>query len=133
MKAVFADAFYFVACLNRADQHHAKAISFASQFTGRIVTTDWVLMEVAEALAASANRGKVVPFFSLLRTDPNVLLLSGQPLLFERGLALYHQRADKAWTLTDCISFVVMELHSLTEALTGDHHFEQAGFRAMLK
>ena len=52
--------------------------------------------------------------------------------LFARGLTLYRQRIDKAWSLTDCISFVVMADEGLTEALTGDRHFEQAGFRALL-
>ena len=46
---------------------------------------------------------------------------------------MYRSRNDKAWSLTDCISFVVMEQEGLTEALTGDHHFEQAGFTALLK
>jgi hypothetical protein len=46
---------------------------------------------------------------------------------------LYRQRADKDWSLTDCISFVVMRQRGLTEALTGDHHFEQAGFVALLR
>jgi predicted nucleic acid-binding protein len=45
---------------------------------------------------------------------------------------LYRNRADKNWSLTDCISFVVMKRKGITEALTGDHHFEQAGFKALL-
>ena len=49
--------------------------------------------------------------------------------LLQRGLALYHERPDKEWQLTDCVSFVVMR----EESLTGDHHFEQAGFNALLK
>lgn len=49
------------------------------------------------------------------------------------GIRLYEQRRDKQWSLTDCISFVVMKREGLTEALTGDHHFEQAGFVALLK
>jgi len=53
--------------------------------------------------------------------------------LFERGVGLFRQRPDKEWSLTDCISFVVMRDASLTEALTGDHHFEQAGFSALLR
>jgi predicted nucleic acid-binding protein len=51
----------------------------------------------------------------------------------ERGLDLYDARPDKEWSLTDCISFIVMQDHGTYEALTGDHHFEQAGFVALLK
>ncbi len=50
-----------------------------------------------------------------------------------RGLKLYAQRPDKDWSLTDCISFLVMSDEVLTDALTGDHHFEVAGFNALLK
>ena len=53
--------------------------------------------------------------------------------LFDRGVQLYAERADKEWSLTDCISFVVMADEGLADALTGDHHFEQAGFKALLK
>jgi predicted nucleic acid-binding protein len=51
---------------------------------------------------------------------------------FQLGSDLYNNRPDKAWSLTDCISFVVMQEHGISEALTGDHHFEQAGFVALL-
>jgi predicted nucleic acid-binding protein len=53
--------------------------------------------------------------------------------LFDRGLELYEQRPDKKWSLTDCISFVVMKDEGLQEALTGDEHFQQAGFAASLR
>jgi uncharacterized protein len=53
--------------------------------------------------------------------------------LFDQGVELYAARTDKQWSLTDCISFVVMRQYRVTEALTGDRHFEQAGFTAMLK
>ena len=56
MKAVLADAFYFVALLNRADQHHLKAAAAARDLRSNIVTTEWVLTEVADALATSASR-----------------------------------------------------------------------------
>ena len=53
--------------------------------------------------------------------------------LFDRGAALYAERPDKAWSLTDCISFVIMQDHGLRDAPTGDHHFEQAGFNLLMK
>ena len=53
--------------------------------------------------------------------------------LFHSGIDLFARRPDKAWSLTDCISFVVMKENRIKEALTGDHHFEQAGFTALLK
>ena len=76
MKAVFADAFYFVACLNRADQHHNKAASFASQNQRPIVTTTWVLTEVADAFAASTARDRIAGFVAALEGDANTKIAS---------------------------------------------------------
>ena len=53
--------------------------------------------------------------------------------LWERGVALHAARQDKEWSLTDCLSFVVTQERGIREALTGDHHFEQAGFGVLLK
>ncbi len=53
--------------------------------------------------------------------------------LWQEGIDLYQRSSDKEWSLTDCISFVVMQREGITEALTGDKHFEQAGFTALLK
>jgi len=67
-----------------------------------------------------------------LRASPDVRIIGPSEELFSRGLELYRQRPDKEWSLTDCISFVVMRDEQLSEALTGDRHFEQAGFKSLL-
>ncbi|KAF5428591.1 hypothetical protein C5S39_11130 [Candidatus Methanophagaceae archaeon] len=51
----------------------------------------------------------------------------------QRAIDFYRDREDKEWGLTDCISFIVMGDQGLTDALTADEHFEQAGFRALLR
>jgi hypothetical protein len=93
------------------------------------VTTELVLVELANSLAASRFRPLVQDYFGLLRQQIHVVPASRARL--ENALRLYHQHDDKLWSLTDCLSFVVMREHRITEALTGDHHFMQAGFVAV--
>jgi predicted nucleic acid-binding protein len=45
----------------------------------------------------------------------------------------YAKRLDKDWSLTDCMSFVTMQECGISDALTADHDFEQAGFIALLE
>ena len=68
-----------------------------------------------------------------LGASPQVKIVPPDAALFDAGVQLYAGRADKDWPLTDCISFVVMTQERIVEALTGDRHFEQAGFTALLK
>jgi hypothetical protein len=70
--------------------------------------------------------------FQSLRFNPFVSIIPPSQEVFDLGLDLYAQRPDKDWSLTDCISFIVMRQHGLTDALTGDRHFQQAGFKALL-
>jgi len=86
MKPVFADSFYFVACLNRADQYHRKAVAFAAQFTGRMLTTWCVLTETADALAGSSARTRVHAFVTALESDPAIIVAGAEPELLRRGL-----------------------------------------------
>jgi predicted nucleic acid-binding protein len=133
MKVVFGDAFYFVARLNRRDQHHDRVLEFSRDFRARILTSDWVLMEVADALAQSECRGRLREFFQHLRLSPACEVVPASREQLDRALEIYHQHSDKRWTLTDCTSFDIMRERQVTEALTGDRHFEQAGFTALLK
>ncbi len=99
----------------------------------KIVTTEWVLTELADGLAASRHRNMFLQTRQEMLADEDVQVVALDMQLHEQGIQLYSGRADKEWSLTDCISFVVMQREGITEALTGDHHFEQAGFVALLK
>ena len=132
MKRVFADAYYFLALVNPRDTGHRAALEFARQWRGEVVTTRWVLAEVADGLASPLNRRLGMMLVEQVSREPRFYLMENSDALFARGFELYRQRPDKEWSLTDCISFVVMADEGLTEALTSDHHFEQAGFTALL-
>lgn len=87
---------------------------------------------MADALAGRLDRRVFEAFYLTLQTDQRVRIVTAQQSQWERGLALYFQRPDKNWSLTDCISFAVMNDEGLTDALTGDRHFKQAGFTVLL-
>jgi predicted nucleic acid-binding protein len=133
MRVVFADSFYFLAATNRRDAAHSKTVEYVRNNRLAVVTTAWVVTEVADALAAGRHRAAVSRMLATLSADPTAELVGATDELFHKGVQLYDSRPDKEWSLTDCISFVVMQEKGLTEALTGDHHFEQAGFVALLK
>jgi predicted nucleic acid-binding protein len=106
---------------------------YFSHFSGRLITTEWVLVELADALASPEARSTAVAFLRAVRADPLFDVVDYAPRVYQAGFELFSNRSDKGWSLTDCISFGVMAERGLTEALTADHHFEQAGFRAVFK
>ena len=133
MKRVFADAFFYIAVLNRHDAAHERAMNTIATGAVDVVTTAAVLLEVADAMTAPARRKACAEFLEDLPNQDGTTIRALSEGLWKRGLSLYAQRPDKEWSLTDCISFVAMADEGLTEALTGDRHFEQAGFAALLK
>jgi uncharacterized protein len=133
MSTVFADSFYYFALLNPDDEGHRRAADWTAGFDGSPVTTAWVLTEVADGMARPGLRQAFQNLYDGLLDDPQVFVEPPDQDLFDQGIALFLARPDKDWSLTDCISFVVMQRRRIPEALTGDHHFEQAGFAAPLK
>ena len=133
MKTDFADSSLYVALLISRDRLHSKAKQLAQSWTGFVVTTEYVLLEVANHVRSSKHRARFGELLDYLRADPNTEVIPSEQRLWERGVGLYRRRPDKDWSLTDCISFVVMEERGLIEALTADHHFEQAGFSVLLR
>jgi predicted nucleic acid-binding protein len=131
MSEVFADSFYYLALLNPSDRFHT-ALQATNALNRQIVTTLWVLMEVADALSAPAVRRRTHQFLHRAGADANTVVIMDKAPWFSRGVELFGKRLDKSWSLTDCISFEVMADRGILEALTGDHHFIQAGFRTLL-
>ena len=133
MSRCFADTYYFLALINPKDAAHERAVQFTEGYAGDFVTTQFVLIEVANALSAPAFRERAVMLVESLTGRTEVTVIGASEAWFERGMELYRSRGDKGWSLADCISFVVMQERGIQDALTADHHFEQAGFVALLK
>ncbi len=90
-------------------------------------------MEVGDGLAAPRRRPRFAQLLAMLMARSDVEVVHACDELFQRAAKLYADRPDKAWSLTDCTSFVVMQDRNLRQALTADRHFEQAGFVALMK
>jgi len=133
MKAVFADSFHFLALLNEDERAHRRAILEHRRPWQKIITTDCVILEVGDALCHHGDREDFLGLLESFDGDSRIKIVRLTPQLLQRGIKLFRNRIDKDWPLTDCISFVVMEDEGIEDALTGDKHFEQAGFNALLR
>lgn len=133
---VFLDTAYAIALANVRDALHPKAVQVAQDLRAqqtKLVTTRAVLLEIGNALASQRFRTAAVQLLDALEADPTVGIVPLTNDLYAQALILYRSRIDKEWGLVDCLSFVVMRERMLTEALTADQHFEQAGFQALLR
>ena len=133
MTPIFADSSNFVALLCERDEWHELAASYREELSHPVITTAFVLVEVGNTLCPKGWRSVFGAFLTGLRDEPNLQVLPPTQELYDAGVDLYLNRPDKEWSLTDCISFVVMGDRAITQALTNDHHFEQAGFEILLK
>ncbi len=133
---VFLDAAYAIALAAPSDQLHSRAVALAEKLEAdrsRLVTTQAVVLEIGNALSKRRHRAAAVQLISSLDADPSVEIIPMSSHLFAAAFDLFRKRPDKEWGLIDCLSFLVMEARGITDALTADEHFEQAGFRALLR
>jgi predicted nucleic acid-binding protein len=136
MRAVFADAGYWVAIANPRDRLHARAKAIAEELGEcRIVTSEMVLVEMLDGFAGYGAhfRMKAAELARGALDDPGIDVAPQTTDLFRMALALYRDRPDKNWSLTDCASFPIMDRWNIKEALTHDQYFEQNGYRALLR
>jgi len=135
MNNLFLDAAYAIALSAVTDQYHKKAEILARQIETeaiQMITTRAVILEIGNALARLRYRANAIKLLDSIEEDPNVKIIALSEELYNRAMELYRQRPDKEWGITDCVSFVVMQDYDITEALTTDEHFKQAGFRPLL-
>ncbi len=119
-------------------QFHAQAVQrFAEVWNqgGRLITTDLVLIELAALLTRPLRMPKPdqIRLLDAIQSDSSVVIIAFDTALKQATWNLWKARPDKEWSVVDCASFIVMQQRKLTEAITADHHFEQAQFVRLLK
>ncbi len=135
MLKVLVDTAAWLALVNRRDFLHVPARRVMSDLSRRnalLTTTEFVLIEVANALSAPTFRTQTIKLIEGLHSMSHFNIVPATSVLLADGWRLYRTRPDKEWSLTDCTSFVVMQQENISQAFTSDHHFEQAGFVKLL-
>jgi uncharacterized protein len=133
MRLCFADTSYFLALGIPNDENHDAAIRWARDPDVHALTSEYVLLEVGNYLCSPNSRHVFGTLVKALRKSRRIQVLPCDSGATWRGVDAYLSRPDQSWSLTDCISFNTMPERGLREALTADHHFEQAGFVALLR
>ena len=110
-------------------------MSRSNEPLARFVTSDAVLTEYLNALADEGPRVRLAAVRSVesILRNPGVTVIAQTRKLFLEGFILYRARADKGYSLTDCVSMTIMRQRRISEAVTTDHHFEQEGFAALMR
>lgn len=133
---IFLDTAFAVSLFIPNDEHHDLAKSLAGEINAngiRMVTTRAVVLEIGNYLSRLRHRDAAIELMQSLDEDENVQIIPMTEVLYERGFELFCSRPDKEWGITDCISFIVMRERGIYSALTTDRHFQQAGFKALLR
>lgn len=134
MKVVFVDTGFWIARFKPNDTQSARATAVAKSLGAvRLLTTEMVLNEFLASFSAVPLRSFAVQAVRVISANPNVEVVAQTSIQFREAFDLYASRPDKEWSLTDCASFNLMNVRGVSEALAHDHHFEQAGFVALLR
>ena len=138
MNEVFADTSGWANAFVKTEPYYTKASTLVKQCqqnNRRVVTTNYVLSELIPLLTRRLRvpRERGLHYIKTLRSVDWIEIVHIDEGLDQEAWKLLTERLDKQWSLVDAASFVVMQERGLTEALTEDHHFEQAGFVRLLK
>lgn len=123
MSTVFADTGFWIAIINPRDSLHATACAIADSMRGRrIVTTQMVLTEFLNDMASRGTHLRSAAFriVKQIQDNSDTTVVPQSDIQFTSALSLYAERTDKAWSLTDCASLLVMGASGISEALTYD-------------
>ncbi len=101
----------------------------------QIITTNYIIIELISLLISYMRvpQQKIVQFISGLKLSPYLKIIHIDSALDDQAWQFFQRYQDKDWSLVDCISFIIMKQNNINEALTTDHHFEQAGFIRLWK
>src|SRR5713226_8435150 len=113
----FLDTGFCLAIAQPKDQLHLRATAWAKEIVDPLVLTEYVIWETVNALSNPEDRPKAHQFLQYIRSTKNCTIMAASQELFEAGIRFHAERKDKAWSLTDCISFVVMERQGIRRAL----------------
>jgi len=138
MSFLFIDTSGWGNLFDASQPYHSQATDFylsAKVEEKKIITTNYIIIELVSLLTSPLRvpRNKIIQFISGIKLSPYLKIIHTDISLDDQAWQFFQRHQDKDWSLVDCSSFVIMNRLNISEALTSDHHFEQAGFVRLLK
>ncbi|GET38489.1 type II toxin-antitoxin system VapC family toxin [Microseira wollei] len=133
-KIYFLDTSYILSLEIQNDSAHQRVLqNWATLAISNVflVTTTYVFDEVVTFFNSRNLHYKAVEVGNRLLESPDIELIQIDQTLFDRGWQYFQKHKDKSYSLTDCLSFIVMQEREIVTALTLDNHFSQAGFQTL--
>jgi len=130
----FLDTSYILALEIRNEDAHKKVLeNWASLVNSKpfLVTTTYIFDEVVTFFNSRNLHYKAVEVGNRLLESADIDLIEIDQSFFHEGWQYFQKHQDKSYSLTDCLSFIVMQKRNIVTALTLDHHFLQAGFQIL--
>ncbi|PIQ23652.1 nucleic acid-binding protein [bacterium (Candidatus Blackallbacteria) CG17_big_fil_post_rev_8_21_14_2_50_48_46] len=134
MSVLFLDTGYMIALEIASDQNHQTALNhWKNLVSGQptLVTTSYVFDEIVTFFNSRGFHSKAVEIGNNLLSSPSINLIQVEEPLFQKAWLYFQKHHDKGYSLTDCLSFLVMEDLNIETALSFDKHFSQAGFQKL--
>jgi uncharacterized protein len=132
--STFLDTGYIIALEASDDQNHKASLqhwSFFSKSLPILFTTSYIFDETVTFFNNRGHHQKSVEIGTNLLKSPSIRFIDVDQALFQEGWTYFKKHSDKTYSLTDCISFVLMKRLAIKTALTFDNHFMQAGFKIL--
>ena len=137
MTKLFVDTSGWANLIDISQPYHHQAAKIYQDYRSqkyKIITTNYIICELVALLSSPLRipRNKAIAFIQSLKKSPYIEIIHTNEIIDSQAWDLLTQRKDKNWSLVDCSSFVIMKQYGINEALTNDHHFEQAGLIRLL-
>lgn len=125
----FVDAWFLIALIDRSDSNHHAAARLIRRLGGvELVTHEAIFFEVLAFFSGEGRHARREAVSIIRRALFEMTVIPSDRVSFLRALDRYAARPDKEYSLSDCLSMIVMEDRGIRHVLTNDHHFTQAGF-----
>lgn len=138
MNSLFIDTSGWASLFVTRESHHAQARQLFTQATQQnhaLITSNYIISELVALLHSPLRqpRSQIFEIINAIRSAAYIQTIHIDTAIDQAAWELCQNRSDKPWSLVDCSSFIIMQQLNLQQALTTDHHFEQAGFLRLLK
>ena len=92
------------------------------------ITSNLIVHETTMLLERKVSRKEAIKFLKVVLKDPDIEIIHADEDIELEGYKTYQKYKDHDYSITDCVSFSIMNKIEITRCFTFDNHFLAMGF-----